>query len=146
MLFITFSIYIYICTTVLREMLIQWIDKDESQKYYMTRTYSQMHCTDKCWKQKHSSIIWPVWPNRWVFIYKLSGSAFESSCSHLNRFILENTISYLPKVVWAKFLGSETSFNSISKLGSLKNAFATITSLSELHFRCRGFIILVQTK
>ena len=27
----------------------------------MTRTYSQMHHTDKY--PEHSSIIWPVWPN-----------------------------------------------------------------------------------
>ena len=27
----------------------------------MTRTYSQMHHTDKY--SEHSSIIWPVWPN-----------------------------------------------------------------------------------
>ena len=26
----------------------------------------------------------PVWLNGWVFVYELSGSAFESSCSHLN--------------------------------------------------------------
>ena len=26
----------------------------------------------------------PVWLNGWVFIFKLSGSGFESSCSHLN--------------------------------------------------------------
>ena len=25
-----------------------------------------------------------VWPNGWVFVYELSGSGFESSCSHLN--------------------------------------------------------------
>ena len=31
----------------------------------MTRTYGQMHCTDKY--LEHSSIIWPVWPNGWVF-------------------------------------------------------------------------------
>ena len=31
----------------------------------MTRTYCQMHCTDK--NSEHSSIIWPVWPNDWVF-------------------------------------------------------------------------------
>ena len=24
---------------------------------------------------------WPGWPNGWVFVYKLSGSGFESSCS-----------------------------------------------------------------
>ena len=27
---------------------------------------------------------WPVWLNGWVFVYKLSGCGFESSCSHLN--------------------------------------------------------------
>ena len=48
----------------------------------MTRTYSQMHCTDKY--SEHSSIIWTVWPNGWVFVYELSGSEFESSCSHYN--------------------------------------------------------------
>ena len=36
-------------------------------------------------------------------------------------------------------------FISICKLGSFKNPFATITSLSELYFRFR-FILLVQTK
>ena len=48
----------------------------------MTRTYSQMHRTDKY--SQHSSIIWPVWLNGWVFVYELSGSGFESSCCHLN--------------------------------------------------------------
>ena len=48
----------------------------------MTRTYSQMHHTGKY--SEHSSIIWPVWPNGSVFVYELSGSGFESSCSHLN--------------------------------------------------------------
>ena len=46
----------------------------------MTRTYSQMHRTDKY--SEHSSIIWPVWPNGWVFVEELSGSGFESSYSH----------------------------------------------------------------
>ena len=47
----------------------------------MTRTYSQMHCTDTY--SQHSSIIWPLWPSDWVFVYELSGCGFESSCSHL---------------------------------------------------------------
>ena len=41
-----------------------------------------MHRTDKY--SQHSSIIWPAWPNGWVFVYKLSGYGFESSCSYLN--------------------------------------------------------------
>ena len=48
----------------------------------MTRTYREMHRTDDY--SEYSSIISPVWPNAWVFVYKLSGSGFESSCSHLN--------------------------------------------------------------
>ena len=47
----------------------------------MTRTYSQMHRIDKY--SQHSSIIWPVWLNGWVFVYELSDCGFESSCSHL---------------------------------------------------------------
>ena len=48
----------------------------------MIRTYSQMHRTDKY--SEHSSIIWPVWLNGWVFVYELSGCGFAYSCSHLN--------------------------------------------------------------
>ena len=40
----------------------------------------------------------------------------------------------------------DSSFISIYKFGSFKNPFATITSLSELCFRFRRFIMLVQTK
>ena len=48
----------------------------------------------------------------------------------------------------AKFLGSDGifCFSSIWKFGSFKNPFASITSLSELYFRFRRFILLVQTK
>ena len=34
------------------------------------------------WIHTLDSPIWPVWPNGWVFVYELSGSGFESSCSH----------------------------------------------------------------
>ena len=40
-----------------------------------------MQSTDKY--SEHSSIIWPVWLNGWVFVYELNGSGFEFSCSHL---------------------------------------------------------------
>ena len=40
-----------------------------------------MHRTDKY--SQHSSIIWPVWLNGWVFVYELNGCGFESRCSHL---------------------------------------------------------------
>ena len=47
----------------------------------MKKTYNQMHRTDKY--SQHSSIIWPVWPNGWVFVYEVSGCGFESRSSHL---------------------------------------------------------------
>ena len=43
----------------------------------MIITYSQMYHTDKY--SHHSSIIWPVWLNGWMFIYELSECGFESS-------------------------------------------------------------------
>ena len=48
----------------------------------------------------------------------------------------------------AKFMGSNGlfCFISVCKFGSFKNPFAMITSLSELYFRIRRFILLVQTK
>ena len=42
----------------------------------MTRTYSQIKRTDKY--SQHSSIIGPVWPIGWVFVYELYGCGFES--------------------------------------------------------------------
>ena len=46
----------------------------------------------------------------------------------------------------AKFLGSNWffCFISICKFGNFKNPFAMITSLSELYFRIRRFILLVK--
>ena len=37
-------------------------------------------------------------------------------------------------------------FIRISKFGSFKSLFVMITSLSEIHLRCRGFMLLVQAK
>ena len=48
----------------------------------MTKTYSQMHRTDKY--SQLSSIIWPIGLNGWMLVYELSGCEFASSCSHLN--------------------------------------------------------------
>ena len=47
----------------------------------MIKTYNQRQRKDKY--SEHSSIIWPVWPNGWVFVYELSGCGFVSRCSHL---------------------------------------------------------------
>ena len=48
----------------------------------MTRTYSQRHSTDKY--PENSSIIWSVWPNRWVVVYELSDSWFKPCSSQVN--------------------------------------------------------------
>ena len=58
----------------------------------------------------------------------------------------KNTISNLPKILRAKFMGSDGiyCFIGICKFGSFKNLFATIISLPELYFRFKRFILLVQ--
>ena len=48
----------------------------------MIKTYSQIYRTDKY--SQHGSIIWPVWLNGWVFVYKLNGWGLQSRCSHLH--------------------------------------------------------------
>ena len=52
-------------------------------------SFSESH-TSGAWNtncqmnSQHSSIIWPVLLNSWVFVYELSVCGFDSSCSHLN--------------------------------------------------------------
>ena len=49
-----------------------WHDKIIHQMHRITK-YSQ-----------HGSVIWAIWPGRWVLVYELSGFGFESRCSHIN--------------------------------------------------------------
>ena len=59
----------------------------------------------------------------------------------------ENTISNLPKVLRAKFLGSDGLFCvSILKFGSFKNPSSKITILCELYFRPRRLLLFIQLK
>ena len=44
------------------------------------QAYSQMHHTDEY--SQHSSIIWPVWLNGWVFVHELSGCGFGPVAVH----------------------------------------------------------------
>ena len=44
--------------------------------------YIQIQRTDKY--SQHSSVLWPVCLNGWVFVYELLGFGFEFSSSHLN--------------------------------------------------------------
>ena len=48
----------------------------------MIRTYSQIHHTYKY--SEHSSIIWSLWPNDLVFVYKIIDYGFQSTCSPFN--------------------------------------------------------------
>ena len=61
----------------------------------MIKTYNQMYRTDKY--SQHSSIIWQVCPNGWVFVYELGACGFESSCSHL---IFRYGASFEQGVAW----------------------------------------------
>ena len=47
----------------------------------MRTTYREMHRTDKY--SQHSSIIWSVGRNSWVFVYELGGCGLVSCCSRL---------------------------------------------------------------
>ena len=48
----------------------------------MIRTYSQIHCTDKC--PQPCTIVCKGWLNGWLFVYELSCCRLESRCSNLN--------------------------------------------------------------
>ena len=69
------------------EQAVRWhSDNYRVRIHSKTRTWhdktdTKMHRTDKY--PQHSSIIWPVWLNSWVFVFELTGSGFASSCSHL---------------------------------------------------------------
>ena len=58
-------------------------------------------CTGQISTEKeHSSIICPVWRSSRVFVYELSGSGFEFSCSHLNTKLLFLQFHFLSKCKW----------------------------------------------
>ena len=99
--------------------------------------------------------------SRLEFLEKFSADTFalsdaEDNTSNLlnrgtsyTRFFVENTIRNSPKVPRAKFLEVMGSFVLVAyvwQFCSFKNPFAVITSLSELYFRFRGFILLAQMK
>ena len=71
-----------VCIRILNHLakLAKWLNCVVS--IYLYWAYSQMHCIDKY--LQHSSIIWPVRLNGWVFIYELNGCGFEFSCCHLS--------------------------------------------------------------
>ena len=96
--------------------------------------------------------------SRLEFLERLLASNFVLSDAEDNTFgplsrysrlnIVEKTTCNSLKVSTAKCLGSDWLFCFITrcKSGSFRNLFETITSLSELYCRFRGFILLVQTK
>ena len=91
------------------------------------RTYSQMHHTDKySW---HSSIIWPVWSNGWVFDYELSGCGcgFKSHCSHLYNFMI--------KIIYNKQLGHF--------IGGVIKHFGGVIEISFLCWYCKFWIYYI---
>ena len=52
----------------------------------MIITYSQLHHTGKF--SQHSSIIWPVWLNCWVFVFKLTMWLWVEILLHHQKFYL----------------------------------------------------------
>ena len=64
----------------------------------MVITYSQMYRTVKF--SQHSSTMWPVYLNGWVFVYEPSGHEFESRYCHFNfRWYLERYLQRLRRYI-----------------------------------------------
>ena len=74
--------------------------------------------------------------------------AEDNTPEPLNKGGIYSTFTFIENTVEITSLGSDGffSFSRICKFGSFKNPFETITSLSELSFRFRRSILLVQTK
>ena len=109
-----------------------WHDKNKQSK----------HRTDKY--SEHSSIIWPVWPNGWVLVYELSGSRFESSCSHLNfrlRACFEQGVLwYLGNYrVWIHSEASKWHDKNIQSRYFVRKGTQTIITFSNDVSRCYKF-------
>ena len=85
------------------------------------RKYSQMHHTDRY--SQHSSIIWPVWLNGRVFVYKLWGCGFQSSCCHLK-------FKFFSPVLIKEFLDIEAT---IECGFTLKRVLDMIRKYSQMH-------------
>ena len=71
----------------------------------MVRIYSQMHLTDKY--SQHTSIIRPVLLNFWLFVYEVSGSAFEFRWSGLNfrfRACLKQRVLGIQRTIACRFI------------------------------------------
>ena len=106
----------------------------------MIITCSQKHRTDKY--SQHSSIIYPVWLNGWVFVYKLGGYGVKSRCCHWN---LRYRACFKQRVFWFLLYAQDEGYRDILKLncrlfafcpyeGFLKNKKTFGTSLPLPHF------------
>ena len=89
----------------------------------MIITYSQMQCTDMY--SKHSSIIWLVWLNGWVFLYELSGCGFKSCCCWLTLmdiwFVIRAVIFFWLLVQIAPYLAARGIRKKIQRHYNNKN-------------------------
>ena len=95
--------------------------------------------------------------SRLKFLEKFLGNNFALSDAKVNTSGLFNRGGIVDLLLFrgllaicqrSKFLGSDVFFCyiSICKFGNFKNLFATITSLPELNFRFRKFILFAQMK
>ena len=94
------------------------------------------------------------------FLQKILANNFGLSDAQGNKFgplnrggitdlpLLRTLLEIFQKSLTVRFLGSDRPFCliSICKFGSFKNPYIAITSLSEISFRFRRYILLVQTK
>ena len=67
--------------------------------HFPNYTFVFGHRTDKY--SEHSSIIWPVYPNGWVFVYEVNGFVFKSSCSHLSISVAVFSVILVESVIFS---------------------------------------------
>ena len=79
----------------------------------------------------------PVWPNRWVFVYQLSGSRLECSCSHIYFYFFMFSNQVITESVFLHWFTDGFSQALLLKF-SIKNLLTFPTSLLagliSLHF------------
>ena len=105
----------------------------------MIRTFTQMHCTDKY--LQYSLIIWDVWLNGWVFVYKLRGCGF----SNKEFLVIQSTIECgltLKRAWHDKSIQSNSPYRYLLKIQA--NHLATLAKWLSVHLRTKWLCFRVQ--
>ena len=111
------------------------------------RTYSQIHCTDKHFQ--HSSIIWPVSLNGWVFAYELSGCGFKFRCSNLDfryRACFEKGLLHIQATIECRYPSETRTWHDKNKHSNTPYRLVLTAQLDYLATLAKWLSARLQTK